>query len=92
MSAAKVQARAAAAQSPGAAFKSAQSARAAQIMRPDTQECPNCTAAVPLNTARCGCGYQFSTGVNELPTLNLSPAEQSELLRQVAFEAYSKHR
>lgn len=92
MTAAKVQARAATAQTPGAAFKSAQSARAAQIMRPDTQECPNCTAAVALNASRCGCGYQFSSGETELPQLSLSPAEQSELLRQVAFETYSKHR
>ena len=77
---------------PGSAFKSAQSARAAQIMRADILECPNCTAGLPHDAQRCGCGYQFSTGENEMPQLSLSPAEQSELLRQVAFETYSKHR
>lgn len=92
MQAAKRQERRAATEVPGSAFKSAQSARAAQIMRPDTQECPNCTAAVPKEAARCGCGYQFASNENEMPRLTLSPAEQSELLRQVAFDTFSKHR
>ena len=90
--AAKIHERATTTTGPGAAFKSAQAARAAQIMRPDTQECPNCTASVPQNAGRCGCGYQFSSGENEMPRLSLTPAEQSELLRHVAFENFSKHR
>ena len=90
--AAKIHERTAAAKEPGAAFKTAQAARATQIMRPDTQECPNCTADVPQDAGRCGCGYHFSSGENEMPRLSLSPAEQSELLRHVAFETHSKHR
>jgi colicin import membrane protein len=92
MQAAKAHAQDGAAEAPGAAFRSAQAARAAQIMRPDVQECPNCTASVPHDAGRCGCGYEFSSGDNEMPRLSLSPAEQSELLRNVAFEKYSKHR
>ncbi|MFL6712284.1 MAG: hypothetical protein ACJ8LN_05090 [Sulfurifustis sp.] len=41
---------------------------------PTTQECPNCTAAVPMNRERCSCGYQLSRPAQEIPGISLDAA------------------
>ncbi|HEX7043757.1 MAG TPA: hypothetical protein VF203_03990 [Burkholderiales bacterium] len=54
-------------------------ARAAPVNRgapahtsaPPMQECPNCTASVPADRTRCGCGYTLSRAAQEVPPLTL---------------------
>jgi hypothetical protein len=63
-----------------AAFKALQALKAAKLAEQSvsqvkTKECPHCTAALELSTARCRCGYSFPTGADDLPTLTLSPDE-----------------
>ncbi|HEY8554778.1 MAG TPA: hypothetical protein VIL43_09600 [Burkholderiales bacterium] len=38
---------------------------------PPMQECPNCTASVPADRTRCGCGYTFSRAAQEMPPITL---------------------
>ena len=82
LQAAKVREQAAKTNEAGALFKAHQAARAAQIMRTETKDCPNCTATLLLNVRECRCGFTFSGETNEMPGLSLSPREQAELLRQ----------
>jgi hypothetical protein len=80
---AKVRELAARSNEAGALFKAHQAARATQIMRAETKDCPNCTASHQMNVQECRCGFVFSNGVNEMPGLALSAGEQAELLRQM---------
>ena len=65
-------------------FRQEQASRADKVMETLVTEsgvnCPNCTASVPLNTARCRCGYSFpSTGANDLPSLTLCTGDFTAL-------------
>jgi len=41
-----------------------------EIQQPDHQECPICTAELPLNATSCRCGYQFQTSAADMPSLS----------------------
>jgi len=41
-----------------------------EIIRPTTQECPICTAELPLDATSCRCGYQFQTSAADMPSLS----------------------
>jgi hypothetical protein len=44
---------------------------------PAKQECPVCTASVPMNAGTCGCGYVFNRAAADMPAIGLgtgSPA------------------
>lgn len=67
---------------PPPAFRQEQTTRAEKVMearKPDTKECPNCTANVPLNTSRCHCGFTFLSGNPELPSLTLCTGDFTAL-------------
>ena len=67
---------------PPAAFRQDQAIRAEKVMearKPDTKECPNCTASVPPNTSRCHCGFTFLSGNPELPSLTLCTGDFTAL-------------
>lgn len=36
-----------------------------------TQECPSCTATVPVSRERCNCGYTFAKPTEQVPALTL---------------------
>jgi len=64
---------------PPESFRAEQAARAEQALRKKRAEaverypswdCPNCTATVPEDSARCGCGYSYHSGTNDLPDLS----------------------
>lgn len=38
---------------------------------PPTQECPNCTASVPIKQERCSCGYLMSRPAQDIPAISL---------------------
>ena len=80
--AAKIREQAANTGEAGSLFKAHQAARAAQIMRTETRDCPNCTATLLISVRECRCGFAFAGETNEMPGLSLSPGEQAELLRQ----------
>lgn len=44
-----------------------------------TQECPICTAELPLDAKQCACGYSFQTSASDMPSLSsdefFAPAE-----------------
>jgi len=40
------------------------------IPQPTTQECPICTAELPLDARQCACGYSFSTSASDMPSLS----------------------
>jgi hypothetical protein len=63
-------------------FRKQQAARAEKIEARRTAEhkdCPNCTAKVPANTTRCGCGFAFAVNTNELPSLTLCTGDFTAL-------------
>lgn len=68
---------------PPPVFRQEQSARAEQVMETrkhvDGKDCPNCTATVPVNTTRCGCGYAFISGGSDLPSLTLCTGDFTAL-------------
>jgi hypothetical protein len=39
---------------------------------PAKQECPVCTASVPMNAGACGCGYVFDRAAADMPAIGLS--------------------
>lgn len=41
-----------------------------EIQQPRTQECPICTAELPLDATSCRCGYQFQTSAADMPSLS----------------------
>lgn len=41
-----------------------------EIQQPTTQECPICTAELPLDATSCRCGYQFQTSAADMPSLS----------------------
>jgi len=41
-----------------------------EIPQPTTQECPICTAELPLDARHCGCGYKFETSASDMPSLS----------------------
>ena len=49
------------------------------IPQPTTQECPICTAELPLDAKQCACGYSFDTSASDMPSLStdnfFAPAE-----------------
>jgi len=69
--------------SPPSAFRKEQASRAEKIMEArktiDGKECPNCTSHVPVNTARCQCGFAFISGSTELPSLTLCTGDFTAL-------------
>jgi hypothetical protein len=38
--------------------------------QPTTQECPICTAELPLDVKQCACGYSFETSAADMPSLS----------------------
>lgn len=70
---------------PPATFRAEQAAKAEKVMDAlqaapaQHKDCPNCTAAVPTNTTRCHCGFAFTTGGNDLPTLTLCTGDFTAL-------------
>ena len=40
------------------------------IPQATTQECPICTAELPLDAKQCGCGYSFETSAADMPSLS----------------------
>jgi ribosomal protein L40E len=69
---------------PPDSFRAEQAARASRAIaeqaKPvNSKDCPNCTAAVPLATTRCRCGYTFVSGTNDLPTLTLCTGDFTAL-------------
>lgn len=45
-----------------------------------TQECPNCSAKVPVGVARCGCGFEIASVASEMPSLPMSPEDRDAFL------------
>ncbi|GMQ89910.1 MAG: hypothetical protein BMS9Abin10_0245 [Gammaproteobacteria bacterium] len=45
----------------------------------DTKDCPNCTAALPIDTARCRCGFAFTSVDERMPPLSLSDSDIAAL-------------
>ena len=68
---------------PPNSFRQDQASRAEKIMAarraPDTKDCPNCTASVPLNTTRCHCGFAFISGGSDMPSLTLCTGDFTAL-------------
>jgi hypothetical protein len=68
---------------PPPAFRAEQAAKAEKALevrrKTDGKDCPNCTANVPLTTTRCGCGFTFASGGNDLPSLTLCTGDFSAL-------------
>lgn len=68
---------------PPPAFRQDQAAKAERVMETrkaaEEKECPNCTAAVPLNTSRCHCGFAFINGNTDLPSLTLCTGDFTAL-------------
>ncbi len=68
---------------PPNSFRQDQASRAEKIMEarraPDTKDCPNCTASVPLNTTRCHCGFAFISGGSDMPSLTLCTGDFTAL-------------
>ncbi len=69
---------------PPDSFRAEQAARASRAIAEQpkaatSKDCPNCTAAVPLATTRCRCGYTFVSGTNDLPTLTLCTGDFTAL-------------
>lgn len=69
---------------PSAEFRQEQGARADKVMETLASEgsvnCPNCTAVLPANTARCRCGYTFpASSASNLPSLTLCTSDFTAL-------------
>lgn len=67
---------------PTSAFQSAQTTKAAKVVRATpagARQCPHCTASVSADVARCHCGYAFPTDECLIPALDLSPADRATL-------------
>jgi len=68
---------------PPPAFRAEQAVKAEKALeihrKTDSKNCPNCTASVPLSATRCGCGYTFASGGNDLPSLTLCTGDFSAL-------------
>ena len=70
---------------PPATFRAEQAAKAGKVMdalhtsAAPHKECPNCTASVPTATSRCRCGFAFSGGGNDMPTLTLCTGDFTAL-------------
>jgi len=43
------------------------------------KECPNCTALVPMDADRCGCGFGFPTKEDVMPSLSLTESDVEAL-------------
>jgi ribosomal protein L40E len=58
-----------------------------------TQECPNCTATVPMDTERCRCGYQLSgDGARDVPAVTLDSTALAILQDGVASNGITRQR
>ncbi|MCK7497310.1 MAG: hypothetical protein MZW92_45760 [Comamonadaceae bacterium] len=69
---------------PPESFRAEQAARASRAIAerpaaPNSKDCPNCTASVPLAATRCGCGFSFPVSSNDLPTLTLCTGDFTAL-------------
>ena len=42
------------------------------------KDCPNCTARVSRDAARCRCGYEFSCSEQLIPAVSISDEERAE--------------
>jgi len=51
---------------------------------PPMQECPNCTASVPADRTRCGCGYTLSRAAQEVPPITLDAGALAILTEGIA--------
>ncbi len=47
---------------------------------PNENECPNCTAVVPVAAKKCKCGYEFPQGAELMDSIGLSDEERANLL------------
>jgi hypothetical protein len=54
------------------------------ITHPNTQECPNCMAKLPLGTGMCRCGFDL-TAKFEMPALSLSAADRALLFSKLDY-------
>lgn len=64
-----------------AAFKTAQAAKAAAIQKraaAKTAECPHCSARLPLNAKKCGCGYVLKAK-RQMQNLTVSEADRAAM-------------
>jgi hypothetical protein len=80
---------------PPESFRAEQAARASRAIaeqpRPvNSKDCPNCTAAVPLATTRCRCGYTFVSATNNLPTLTLCTGDFTALRNSLKLNLGNK--
>lgn len=66
-----------------AQFRQEQGARANKVMETLASEtavnCPNCTATLPANIARCACGYTFPRSSANIPSLTLCTSDFTAL-------------
>jgi hypothetical protein len=51
---------------------------------PNTQECPNCMARLPVGTGKCRCGFDL-TARFEMPALSLSAADRALLFSKLDY-------
>lgn len=72
---------------PTPSFRASQATKAEQITaapaRPTAQECPNCSANVPLNVRRCRCGFEMPNP-SQIPSLAMSPEDRAAFLAALA--------
>jgi hypothetical protein len=66
--------------SPVAPNKPAPSRQPGAAGKAAVQECPNCMAKVAAGVARCGCGFEMASHVNEMPSLPMSPEDRAAFL------------
>jgi len=59
---------------------------------PNTRECPNCTARLALETARCRCGYEFPTAGAEIPSLSLRDTDLASLSEHLSLSPLNRGR
>ncbi len=73
---------------PAPAFRAKQSARAQMTLvafqQNATKDCPNCTANMPLQAARCRCGFEFPDSQSQIPPLVLSAEERNAILQALS--------
>lgn len=70
---------------PSEAFRATQAAKIAKAVeaaraleaKENTMECPLCTAILPVNATRCGCGWLVPAGERDIPGLVLHPQDQT---------------
>ncbi len=65
---------------PTPVFSAVQTTKAAAVVNTGSQECPNCTAKVPANATRCGCGFEMPQSSSQMPGLSMSAEDREAFL------------